>query len=67
MELEKHKHLMSKRLIAWRTYMLCMKEAGLAEKWRDRIFWIGKSIAYLRPWRVTAQLKVLLHNLFVKL
>ena len=66
MELEKHKHLMSRRLIAWRTYMLCMKEAGLAVNWRSKLYWTGKSIVYMRPWRIMDQLKVLIFNLFIK-
>ena len=66
MELEKHEHLMSRRLIVWRTYMLCMKEAGLAVNWRSKLYWTGKSIIYMRPWRMIDQLKVLIFNLFLK-
>jgi len=65
MELDKHKHLMPRRLVAWRTYVLCMKEASLSEGFREKMIWILKGLLYLRPFYPIAQFKVFVAKLFL--
>ncbi|MDT0636366.1 glycosyltransferase family 2 protein [Spectribacter hydrogenoxidans] len=65
-ELDKHWHLMSPSLRAWRTFVLCLKEADLAPTYPAQMGWIARSLLYVRPRRLGSYIKTFARKVFVR-